>query len=159
MHRVQTEFITEARPPVQEMRSNPLEEFLEDDYGLSDDKPTSWDHFLALAISDEVKARTPLSIFTFSSSGRQMGHADKAKTIYLCPERLVSKIPKDSAIVRSYPAKSRLPLDIVVRIDVTGPVGRDDLLISNQSQAEREESISQYQEEMKSKQQNWRPGT
>lgn len=156
MQKVQTESITKARPPVSEARANPLESILENDFGLEEEAKMPWDAFLSLLIGDENRINTPMSILTFSSYGRQAGHVDRAKTIFQGPERLQVKVPSGEAVFTSYPAQSRLPLDILVRLDVTGPIPKEHLLIAQQSQREMEAAVSQFEEDVKARQKTWR---
>lgn len=156
MQKVQTESITKARPPVSEARSNPLDAILENDFGLEEEVKMPWDVFLSLPIGDETRSNTPMSVLTFSSYGRQAGHADRAITIYQGPERLQAKVPSGDAIFTSYQAQSRLPLDILVRLDVTGPIPKEHLLIARQSQSEIQAAASQFEEEVKARQKTWR---
>jgi len=156
MQKVQTESITKARPPVSEARTNPLDAILENDFGLEEEVKMPWDDFLSLPIGDETRSNTPMSVLTFSSYGRQAGHADRAITIFQGPERLQTKVPSGDAIFTSYQAQSRLPLDILVRLDVTGPIPKDHLLIARQSHDEMQAAASQFEEEVKARQKTWR---
>ena len=156
---VQTESITAARPPVAENRDNPLESIYEDDMGLSDDAKHPWDEFLSLAIGAEGKSNTPLSVLTFSSSGRQAGHADSFQTILYGPDRIISKVTASGVLADSYSAAARLPMDIVVRIDLAGPVSKSDLLITQDSAEELARRDAKYQQEVQDQKSNWRSGT
>jgi hypothetical protein len=159
MSKVQTESITAARPPVTENRDNPLECFFEDDMGLSDDAKHKWDEFLSLAIGAEGKSNTPLSVLTFSSSGRQAGHADSFETILYGPDRIISKVTASGVLADSYSATAKLPMDIVVRIDLVGPVSKSDLLITQDSAVELARRDSKYEQEVQDQISNWRSGT
>jgi hypothetical protein len=156
---VQTESITAARPPVAENRDNPLESIYEDDMGLGDDVKHPWDEFLSLAIGAEGKSNTPLSVLTFSSSGRQAGHADSFQTILYGPDRIISKVTASGVLADSYSAAARLPMDIVVRIDLAGPVSKSDLLITQDSAEELARRDAKYQQEVQDQKSNWRSGT
>lgn len=156
---VQIESITAARPPVLENRENPLESLAEDDMGLADDAKHPWDGFLSLAIGSEGRPNTPLSVLTFSSSGRQAGHADNFKTILYGPDRIISKVTTAGVLADSYSAAARLPMDIVVRIDLVGPVNKSDLLITQDSDEELARRDTEYQQVLQEQKSNWRSGT
>jgi hypothetical protein len=159
MNTVQTESITMARPPVAEMRDNPLEPLLEDDLGLGEENKLPWDKFLSLAIASDNRAKTPLSVLTFSSSGRQTGHADQFQTILYGPERLLAHVFDEETLSQSYTAQSRLPLDIVVRVDITGPIPRNDLLISQESHESIANFNADYESQIEANKDRWRSGT
>ena len=156
---VQTESITAARPPVVENRENPLESIYEDDMGLGDDAKHPWDDFLSLAIGSDSRPNTPLSVLTFSSSGKQAGHADNFQTVLYGPDRIISKVFTPGVLSDSYSADARLPMDIVVRIDLAGPISKSDLLITQESQEEISRRDSEYQQKVQDLKSNWRSGT
>jgi len=156
MQTVQTESIAKSRPPVTESRFNPLSEIVEDDLGLEEEKRLPWDDFLALPIGDDARSRTPLSVFSFSSAGRQSGHADRYQTIFQGPDRLKNRASSGGTFYASYSTQTKLPLDILVRVDVSGPLTRDDLLISQRTREELDEFESEYQRGIQEKQGRWR---
>lgn len=156
MKTVQTESIAQSRPPVSETRFNPLSEIVEDDLGLEEDSLLPWDEFLALPIGSEGRSKTPLSIFSFSSNGRQSGHADRYQTIFQGPERLSSQVTDTQALYSSYSSQTKLPLDILIRVDVAGPLSKEDLLISQRTSEELAQFESEYQKKIQEDQGQWR---
>lgn len=148
---VQVDSIATARPPVSENRTDILESLMPDDLGLGVDREVPWDSFLTQSMGDAQKPRTPLSLLAFSESGRQVGHHDRSKSIFISPDRLIVNVPKnDSSFVYGYNETTRLPMDIVVRMDIVGPLPQDDVLILERSIEEIEQDRSTYQQTIRS---------
>lgn len=156
MKTVQTESIAQSRPPVSESRFSPLSEIVVDDLGLEEDSMLPWDEFLSLPIGSEGRSKTPLSIFSFSSAGRQSGYADKYQTIFQGPERLKGQVTDTQALYSSYSSQTKLPLDILIRVDVAGPLSKEDLLISQRTSEELAQFESEYQKKIQENQGQWR---
>jgi hypothetical protein len=90
---------------------------------------TQWDEFLSLAIPTQGRGPTPLSIFSLSDSGQSAGHHARYKTFMIVPERFKEKVSEiDLRQLRTYAETTKLPMDIVVRVDFTGPIPAQDLL-------------------------------
>lgn len=148
---VQIESIAQARPPVRENRTDLLDQFKVDDLGLGVNTKVAWDSFLTQSMGDTQKPRTPLSLLAFSESGRQIGHHDRAKTIFISPDRLIGDVPNnDSTFVHGYSETTRLPMDFVVRMDIVGPLPQDDVLILERSLEEIQDEQSSYQQNIRS---------
>ena len=146
---VQIESIAESRPPVRENRTDILDM----------NRKLAWDDFLAISMGNSDKPRTPLSQLAFSESGRQTGHHDRAKTIFITPNRLMSKVPNnETTFADSYGESTRLPLDIVVRMDITGPLQQEDILILKRSDEEKEVARSSYEKTIRDKVQDYKRG-
>jgi hypothetical protein len=156
---VQIESIAESRPPVRENRTDILDTFQPEDFDLEMNKKLAWDDFLAISMGNSDKPRTPLSPLAFSESGRQTGHHDRAKTIFITPNRLISKVPNnETTFADSYGESTRLPLDIVVRMDITGPLQQEDILILKRSDEEKEIARSSYEKTIRDKVQDYKRG-
>ena len=156
---VQIESIAEKRPPVRENRTDILDTFQPEDFDLEMNRKLAWDDFLAISMGNSDKPRTPLSPLAFSESGRQTGHHDRAKTIFITPNRLISKVPNnETTFADSYGESTRLPLDIVVRMDITGPLQQEDILILKRSDEEKEISRSSYEKTIRDKVQDYKRG-
>jgi len=156
---LQVELIPGSRPPVKENRTDLLDEFQPDEFGLELNQRLDWDQFLAISMGDIDKPRTPLSQLAFSESGRQVGHHDRAKTIFIVPNRLISKVPNnETTFIGSYDESTRLPLDIVVRMDITGPLQQDDVLILKRSDEEVLMARSTYEKTILENTQSHRRG-
>ena len=148
---VQVESIATARPPVSENRTDVLNSLKPDDLGLGIDRKVPWDAFLTQSMGDSDKPRTPLSLLAFSESGRQVGHHDRSKSIFISPDRLIANVPNnDSSFVYGYNETTRLPMDIVVRMDIVGPLPQGDVMILESSIEEIEQGRSSYQESIRS---------
>ena len=148
---VQVESIATARPPVSENRTDILDSLKPDDLGLGVDREVPWDSFLTQSMGDAQKPRTPLSLLAFSESGRQVGHHDRSKSIFISPDRLIVNVPNnDSSFVYGYNETTRLPMDIVVRMDIVGPLPQDDVLILERSIEEIEQDRSTYEQTIRS---------
>ena len=156
---VQIESIAESRPPVRENRTDILDTFQPEDFDLEMNRKLAWDDFLAISMGNSDKPRTPLSQLAFSESGRQTGHHDRAKTIFITPNRLMSKVPNnETTFADSYGESTRLPLDIVVRMDITGPLQQEDILILKRSDEEKEVARSSYEKTIRDKVQDYKRG-
>ena len=156
---VQIESIAESRPPVRENRTDILDTFQPEDFDLEMNRKLAWDDFLAISMGNSDKPRTPLSQLAFSESGRQTGHHDRAKTIFITPNRLMSKVPNnETTFADSYGESTRLPLDIVVRMDITGPLQQEDVLILKRSDEEKEVARSSYEKTIRDKVQDYKRG-
>ena len=156
---VQIESIADRRPPVRENRTDILDAFQPEDFDLEMNKKLAWDDFLAISMGNSDKPRTPLSQLAFSESGRQTGHHDRAKTIFITPNRLMSKVPNnETTFADSYGNQTRLPLDIVVRMDITGPLQQEDILILKSSDEEKELARSNYEKAIRDKAKEYKHG-
>jgi len=156
---VQIEAIPESRPRVREYRSDILEAFKSADFDLEMNNLLAWDEFLSISMGDSNKPRTPISPLAFSESGIQVGHHDRAKTIFIAPNRLLSKVPgNETTFADSYGESTRLPLDIVVRMDITGPLQQEDILILKRSDEEKQTARSSYEKAIKDKVQDYKRG-
>jgi hypothetical protein len=156
---LQVELIPGSRPPVKENRTDLLDEFQPEELGLELNQRLAWDQFLSISMGDIDKPRTPLSQLAFSETGRQVGHHDRAKTIFIAPNRLISKVPNnETTVTDSYGESTRLPLDIVVRMDITGPLQQDDVLILKRSDEEVLMARSTYEKTILENTQSHRRG-
>jgi hypothetical protein len=150
MRIVQVESIAAARPPVAENRSDVLQPLKPEEFGLESSTQVPWDEFLASSMGDNNKPRTPLSLLAFSESGRGVGHHDRAKSIFIAPDRLIHRTPKnETTLTQGYSETKRLPMDLVVRMDISGPIPQDDVLILERSKEENSQRISKYQEDIR----------
>lgn len=156
---VQIESIAESRPPVSENRTDLLDKFQPEDFDLALSRKKAWDDFLAISMGDIDKPRTPLSQLAFSETGRQVGHHDRAKSIFITPNRLISRVPNnESTFADSYGESTRLPLDIVVRMDIAGPLQQDDIFILKRSEEEIQMARSTYEKTIRDSTQGQKRG-
>jgi hypothetical protein len=136
---VQKEAITKSRPPVNEIRKKQIEtsKTAAEDELKSDLTP--WDEFLSFAIPVTGKPRTPLSVFSLSDSGKVAAHHDRYKTFMIVPERFKDKVNGvDDRQLHSYSETTKLPMDVVVRADFSGPIPAQDLLFLARTAAQSE---------------------
>ena len=136
---IQQEGITKSRPPVDEIRKAAIKtrnKAAEDD---ADTHLTPWDEFLGLSVPTEGKPRTPLSVFSLSDSGKVAGHHDRYKTFMIVPERFRNRVTGvDDRQLHTYAESTKLPMDVVVRADFTGPIPGEDLLFLAKTRVQRE---------------------
>jgi hypothetical protein len=136
---VQNEAITKSRPPVNEIRKKQIETTkvaAEDD---SKSELTPWDEFLSFAIPVNGKPRTPLSVFSLSDSGKVAAHHDRYKTFMIVPERFKDAVTGvDDKQLHTYSESTKLPMDVVVRADFSGPIPAHDLLFLAKTAAQVE---------------------
>lgn len=156
---VQIESIPKSRPPVSENRTDLLDKFQPENFDLVLSRKLAWDDFLAISMGDIDKPRTPLSQLAFSETGRQIGHHDRARSIFITPNRLISRVPNnESTFTDSYGESTRLPLDIVVRMDIVGPLQQDDVFILKRSDEEIQMTRSIYEKTIRDSTQGLKRG-
>ena len=124
---IQKEAIAQARPPVHEVKSNQIDN-LGGETGDSGNKEYAWDEFLSMSLGGTTRLVSPFSLHSLSDSGRVYGHQSRADSFYIAPQRLEAQINSEkSQNVRTYSETSNLPMDIVVRLDFTGPIPDENL--------------------------------
>jgi hypothetical protein len=135
---VQKEAITKSRPPVNEIRKKQIEttKTAAEDELKSDLTP--WDEFLSFALPVNGKPRTPLSVFSLSDSGKVASHHDRYKTFMIVPDRLKEFVHGvDDKQLHTYSESTKLPMDVVVRADFSGPIPAQDLLFLAKTAAQK----------------------
>ena len=146
---VQKEAITKSRPPVNEIRKKQIsttKAAAEDD--LKSDL-TPWDEFLSFALPVNGKPRTPLSVFSLSDSGKVAAHHDRYKTFMIVPDRFKEVVHGvDEKQLHTYSESTKLPMDVVVRADFSGPIPAQDLLFLAKTAAQKE-AIEEKEEKPK----------
>jgi hypothetical protein len=81
-----------------------------------------------MSLGGTTRLVSPFSLHSLSDSGRVSGHQSRADSFYIAPQRLEAQINSDkSQNVRTYSETSNLPMDIVVRLDFTGPIPDENL--------------------------------
>ena len=151
---VQRDAILETHPPVTELRKSKLSSEAKNSSSLYEEKKTQWDEFLSSAIPTPSKPSTPFSVLALSNEGRLRNYQDNYETFMILPQRMRSLVDHlESSHVRTYEEDAKLPLDIVVRTDFTGPIARDHLLFLVKSDEvladERSEIEKQLQERLR----------
>jgi hypothetical protein len=118
--KVQSEEITKSRPPVKENRTNVLDEIQADQAGLVEDKRLEWDEFLKQPLGSEEGIITPFSLASLAPGQVLEGYHEKIKSHYVVPKRLESTVKSiPGARVESYSESANLPMDIVIRMDLS----------------------------------------
>jgi hypothetical protein len=122
-YQVQSEEITKARPPVKENRTNILDPIQADQAGLDEEERINWDEFLREPIGPFNGLVTPFSIASLAKGQIGYGYHEKMKSHFVVPERLESDSKKNpDARVETYSEKANLPMDIVIRMDLSDPL-------------------------------------
>jgi len=118
--KVQSEEITKSRPPVKENRTNLLDAIQADQAGLEEEEKVDWDKFLQEPIGPFNGVVTPFSVASLASGKVGQGYHEKMKSHFVVPERLeeIAKSNPD-ARVETYSESANLPMDIVIRMDLS----------------------------------------
>ena len=120
---VQSEEITKARPKVKENRTNILDPIQADQAGLEEEELNEWDEFLREPIGPFNGLVTPFSIASLSVGQVGKGYHEKMKSHFVVPERLESDSKQNpDARVETYSETANLPMDIVIRMDLSDPL-------------------------------------
>ena len=144
---IQRETSGNTRPDIRELATQKTQVVLGGSSDSGQDlKP--WDEFLALSIGDAGKPTVPLSLASLSSEGQRANHHSHAKTYFIAPARFQSLIDVPSSQIRTYAETERMPMDIVVRLDLTGPVLSHELSILEGAERERLVKQSEVEDEV-----------
>lgn len=118
--KVQSEEITKSRPPVKENRTNVLDPIQADQAGLDEEERVDWDKFLQEPIGPFDGVVTPFSVASLADGKVGQGYHEKMKSHFVVPERLESvALANPGARVETYPESANLPMDIVIRMDLS----------------------------------------
>jgi hypothetical protein len=118
--KVQSEEITKSRPPVKENRTNVLDVIQADQAGLEEEEQVNWDKFLQEPIGPFNGVVTPFSIASLAAGKVGQGFHEKMKSHFVVPERLESvALANPGARVETYSESANLPMDIVIRMDLS----------------------------------------
>jgi len=140
IEKTQASVLSEARPSVEQIVEDPLQEIKFDSSGI-DSRTTAldWDDFLRDALGYEDIVQPPLSTMTFTDEGALSKDPDSAETHILIPERLKASAPKPgSESIRIHPLADNTTgrsVELIVRFDVVGPVPFDHVkMVENATQ-------------------------
>lgn len=118
--KVQSEEITKSRPPVKENRTNLLDAIQADLAGLEEEERVDWDAFLKEPIGPFDGVVTPFSLASISRAEISQGHHEKMKSHFVVPKRLEElALTNPGARVETYMESANLPMDIVIRMDLS----------------------------------------
>ena len=154
---IQRETSGNTRPDIREISSQKPQVVLGGGLETGQDlKP--WDEFLALSIGGNGKPSVPLSLASFSSEGQRSNHHSRAKSFFIMPARLQSSADVPASQVRTYSESERMPMDIVVRLDLVGPVDSHELSILEGAEKERLSKQSEVESEVAKRLKNRKSG-
>ena len=120
---VQSEEITKARPSVKENRTNILDPIQADQAGLDEEEQMKWNDFLCEPIGPFNGLITPFSTSSLAKGQVGYGYHEKMTSHFVVPERLQSEAKKNpGARIEIYSETANLPMDIVVRMDLSDPL-------------------------------------
>ena len=118
--KVQSEEITKSRPPVKENRTNDLDVIQADQAGLEEEERVDWDKFLQEPIGPFNGVVTPFSLASLAEGKVGAGYHEKMKSHFVVPARMEEIAKKNpDARVETYPESANLPMDIVIRMDLS----------------------------------------
>ena len=154
---IQRETSGNTRPDIREISSQKPQVVLGGGLETGQDlKP--WDEFLSLSIGGNGKPSVPLSLASFSSEGQRSNHHSRAKSFFIMPARLQSAADVPASQVRTYSESERMPMDIVVRLDLVGPVDSHELSILEGAEKERLSKQSEVESEVAKRLKNRKSG-
>jgi hypothetical protein len=118
--KVQSEEITKSRPPVKENRTNALDAIQADLAGLEEEERVDWDAFLKEPIGPFDGVVTPFSLASLAPGQVMAGFHEKMKSHFVVPKRMEALAAANpDARVETYNESANLPMDIVIRMDLS----------------------------------------
>lgn len=118
--KVQSEEITKSRPPVKENRTNALDVIQADLAGLEEEERVDWDAFLREPIGPFDGVVTPFSLASLAPGQVMAGFHEKMKSHFVVPKRMEALAAANpGARVETYNESANLPMDIVIRMDLS----------------------------------------
>ena len=118
--KVQSEEITKSRPPVKENRTNVLDVIQADLAGLEEEERVDWDAFLKEPIGPFDGVVTPFSLASLAPGQVMSGFHEKIKSHFVVPKRMEALAAANpDARVETYSESANLPMDIVIRMDLS----------------------------------------
>jgi hypothetical protein len=129
--KVQSEEITKSRPPVKENRTNRLDVIQADQAGLEEEERVDWDKFLQEPIGPFNGVVTPFSLASLAPGEIMRGYHENLTSHFVVPERLKELAKQNpGARVETYLETANLPMDIVIRMDLSMPMSPHALKIN-----------------------------
>jgi hypothetical protein len=135
IEQTQSVALSAARPPVNQIISDPLDELVNDATLLQgDDESENWDGFLKESLGTEEIIQPPLSILNFTPDGQMNKVGEDPKTFVLIPQRLADALPHVAESVNLVPVtdNSSRAVEIIARVDVVGPITQGDIRLFSQ---------------------------
>ena len=139
IEQTQSVALSAARPPVNQIISDPLDDLVNDAALLQGvDESENWDNFLKESLGTDEIIQPPLSILNFTPDGQMNKVGESPKTFVLIPQRLADALPggvAESVNLVPVTDNSSRAVEIIARVDVVGPVKPADIrLLSPNSQ-------------------------
>lgn len=130
---VQKEAIANTRPPVHEVKSDQMNALSDSD---SETNEVAWDDFLSMPLGGNSRLVSPFALHALSDSGQVSGHHSRAESFFILPQRLESQVANEKPEnIRTYNESTSLPMDIVIRLDITGPIPNENLALLSYSES------------------------
>ena len=123
--RVEFEALYGSTTHVRPFSNDPLAEFQPSD---ADAEPLAWDRFLTAALGESDDITTPLTPLAITPFRLQQGHHQDVRSFVVTPKRLAREMHLEnwhSLQLREYDDRSSSRFDVVVRVDLAGPVPAD----------------------------------
>ena len=126
---IQKEAIANTKPQVHEVRKGQVDALAGPQLtASSSDMP--WDDFLSMSLGGASKLTSPFALHALSDSGQVAGHQSRADSFFIVPQRLANKVPSGKPQnLKTYSENTSLPMDIVVRLDFSGPIPDENLIL------------------------------
>ena len=143
--KVQSEEITKARPPVKENRINILDPIQADQAGLEEEERVGWDQFLREPIGPFNSLVTPFSLASLAKGQVGKGYHEKMKSHFVVPVRLESDAKQNQdARVETYLEAANLPMDIVIRMDLSDPLPPSALMLNAKPESSTDTTFEDF---------------
>jgi hypothetical protein len=148
--KTQSQLLSQTRPRVEQIIDDPLSDLRGDTSGVNDhDSSQNWDEFLIQSLGGDSIEQVPLGALTFTTAGRTSRAGQDPKSHILVPNRLGEALPHiaspEKVEVNLVGDDKPRAVEIMARIDVSGPVEFLDLALLNGGYSGRQ-SPSQHQQ-------------
>ena len=131
IEQTQSVALSAARPPVNQIISDPLEELVNDSALLhGTEESENWDSFLKESLGTDDIIQPPLSILNFTPDGQMNKVGESPKSFVLIPQRLAEALPggvSESVNLVPLTDNSSRAVEIIARVDVVGPIKPGDI--------------------------------
>jgi len=127
IEKTQSSVLSEARPEVEQIVEDPLQQIRFDSAVLDGERTSQdWDDFLRDALGYDEIVQPPLSTMTFTDEGALARNPEAAETHILIPERLKASAPQsesEKVKIHALPdTGSGRSVELIVRFDAVGPL-------------------------------------
>ena len=131
IEQTQSVALSAARPPVNQIISDPLEDLVNDAALIQGtEESENWDSFLKESLGTDDIIQPPLSILNFTPDGQMNKVGESPKSFVLIPQRLADALPgevSDSVNLVPVTDNSSRAVEIIARVDVVGPIKPGDI--------------------------------